>query len=626
MDRKQNCNKRSRKADKQKPTAEAPGVPPRRFDWFWLLLIVVPPLLLFPRLGQTYLWQDEAETALLGQAVLEHGYPLAVGGKHLISDQPGQADVNAAGIWIWTPWLQDYVAAVSFALFGLTTWAARFPFALLGWVVPLITYAALNNVTKNRTVSRYTAILVVASIPFLLHARQCRYYMLLALFTMLHAWGYVRLTRQARGGAWLFITGGIGLYHSFFPQLLASTIAMAAHTFFFHRNRSFFSRFALCLGVIGAGSLPFFIYTNAWSRNYEGAGYGFDDLGRYLATLRAYLLQVHVYCWPFSLVLLVICKRRTHKGAPGRRNQRMRLTILALSWLVALCAPPSGWSFALLVIVVVLAGIDLTRWLLNAPGGKTGAGPLREELALLALLLSVSVILFAGICNYPFYRYLIGLLPLFAAATAATVVAVGSSRRWGAAALTACLVACNIVQLGPFTLATGLAEAIRLVSKDQYANEYGYLPSNMNSSQTLMLIFAFPRLRSLAWEYAQEITHDYLGPIGAVVQYLSTHAQPDDVLVTTYEHFPLMFYTNLRVFPARASERLADPPDWVFVHGEYASPFPDRLAQAVRNPKEYQQVPIAAREFSFENIPEPNWHRFRTPTGGPPVSLFHRVR
>jgi hypothetical protein len=205
------------KTSKNISKTATPDLPTKRFDWFWLILIIVPPLLLFPRLGQIYLWQDEAETALLGQAILEHGYPLAVGGKQLISDQSGQTDVNATGVWIWTPWLHSYVTALSFAVFGATTWAARLPFALIGWAVLLLNYALLKDITRNRQLSRHAAILLVASVPFLLHARQCRYYMLFVLFTMLHAWGYARLIRQARGGVALFIAGGIGLYYSFFP-------------------------------------------------------------------------------------------------------------------------------------------------------------------------------------------------------------------------------------------------------------------------------------------------------------------------------------------------------------------------------------------------------------------------
>ena len=36
------------------------------------------------------------------------------------------------------PWLQYYVAAASFAVFGESPWAARFPFALAGLATILL--------------------------------------------------------------------------------------------------------------------------------------------------------------------------------------------------------------------------------------------------------------------------------------------------------------------------------------------------------------------------------------------------------------------------------------------------------------------------------------------------------
>jgi 4-amino-4-deoxy-L-arabinose transferase-like glycosyltransferase len=622
-DKKENRGKHPAKSEKPHPALTTSLS--RRFDRFWLLLILLPPLLLFPRLGQPYLWQDEAETALLGRATLEHGYPLAVSGKQVISDQPGQADVNPAGVWVWSPWLQDYVAALSFAVFGVTTWAARLPFALLGWAVLILNYAILKDVTRNRRLSRYAALLLVASVPFLLYARQCRYYTLLTLFTMLHVWGYVRLTRKARGSAWLLIAGGIGLYHSFFPQLLASTMAMAVHGLLFHRNRAFLFRFALYSGVIGAVSLPFFIYTKAWSRNYEGAGYGFDDLWRYLASLRAYLLQVHVYCWPALLALPLAWKQRPRKGAPRRAKGSTTVIILALLWLAAASAPPSAFSLATLGITVVVAGVYLAHRLSAKPQGKAAPRPLREEFVLLALLLSVSVVFFAGICNYPFFRYLIGMLPLFAVATAATVIAVGSSYRWGPAALAACLILCDVVYFGPFLVTAGLAKATRIVSADQFTTDFGHTPSNLSSYLTLRMWQPFPKLRSFPWEYAYELTHDYLGPIGGVILYLREHARAGEVFVTSYEHFPLMFYTDLKVYSTRSDANLSILPDWVLIHGG-APAFSERLVRALQNPEEYRRVSVMAHELPFENTPEPNWHQFRTWTDGPLVVLFHRAR
>ena len=613
------------KARQKEPAPPGSGVSAWWRDWFWLVLLVVPPLLIFPRLGEIYLWQDEAETAMIGRAILEHGYPLATVGRNLITDQPGQVDLNSAGVWIYTPWLQGYVTALSFLLFGATTWAARLPFALLGWATLFVQYAALKDITHNRRLSRYAAILLLGSVPFLLHVRQCRYYMLLSLFTALHLWGYVRLTRRAPGGAGLFATAGIGLFYSWFPQAVVSTLAMVVHALWFHRQRDFLRRLALWCAVILAASLPYFLYTRGWSRDYLGTGHAFDSLWRYLATLRAYLLQVHIYCWPGLLALPLLWRRLSGPYATRRRSLRRRVTFFALLWLVAVCVPPSALAFSLMGIALVALGTEIYRYFVMSSDDSYPGVKLREELAILVIFLFVSIALIAGLSPYPFLRYFVGMLPVFAVTTAATVLALAAERKWIALSLTACLLLCDLFQLGPFVLVTGPAQAAGLVSIDSLSNIFGYQPSNIYSLQSLRVEKPLPRLRSLAWDYFQELTHEYVGPIGGVVRYLRAHARPGEVIVTSYEHFPLMFYTDLRVYPDWSSGYAVELPDWVLIHGSGYPDFPERLARALEDPAQYQRVPVAAHEFAFENIPEPNWHRFRTPVDGPPVTLFHRT-
>jgi hypothetical protein len=87
-----------------------------------------------------------------------------------------------------------------------------------------------------------------------------------------------------------------------------------------------------------------------------------------------------------------------------------------------------------------------------------------------------------------------------------------------------------------------------------------------------------------------------------------------------------MFYTDLKVYSTRSGTNLWVLPDWVLIHGSEPPSFSERLARALQNPAEYQQVPVMAHELPFENAPEPNWHQFRTRTDGPLVALFRRVR
>src|SRR5271169_2634660 len=86
--------------------------------------------LLFFHLDNHPLWGDEAETAVLANNVLQFGVPQTFDGTNYILLH-GAVDETPNHVWIWSPWLQEYIAAGSFRFFGATTWAARAPFAFI---------------------------------------------------------------------------------------------------------------------------------------------------------------------------------------------------------------------------------------------------------------------------------------------------------------------------------------------------------------------------------------------------------------------------------------------------------------------------------------------------------------
>ncbi len=55
---------------------------------------------------------------------LVYGIPKAWDGKNLISQEVGR-EYHADYVWRWTPWIEKYLAAVSFAVFGESTLTAR---------------------------------------------------------------------------------------------------------------------------------------------------------------------------------------------------------------------------------------------------------------------------------------------------------------------------------------------------------------------------------------------------------------------------------------------------------------------------------------------------------------------
>src|SRR4030042_1101852 len=82
-------------------------------------------LLVLANLGNMYLWQDEAETALLSQRLGEFGLPLAFDGRNLIRQAPKDVEYTDEYVWVYHPWLPVFFTAASIGLVGATPLARR---------------------------------------------------------------------------------------------------------------------------------------------------------------------------------------------------------------------------------------------------------------------------------------------------------------------------------------------------------------------------------------------------------------------------------------------------------------------------------------------------------------------
>ena len=158
-----------------------------------LITLLCAPLFLLG-LGNTYLWQDEAQTALLARSVLKHGVPMVGHGADSLSAVMG-TDAGVGGIYFQVSWLQAYVTAASFSLFGESSWAARVPFAVAGWLcVPLVAWT-MRQAGTGRSSARLAAFLVAVNVPFIVSARQARYYALTSAIVLLVTGMYAGLAR-----------------------------------------------------------------------------------------------------------------------------------------------------------------------------------------------------------------------------------------------------------------------------------------------------------------------------------------------------------------------------------------------------------------------------------------------
>ncbi len=143
----------------------------------WLLMVLagtIAAILLFTNLGDKYLWQDEAATAVMGERMMKYGKPLAYDGKNLItmdnfaeedkdtvSLRTGDAgaalqyfvarrDFKADSAWTGQPWGQFLVAGISLSMFGHSTVAARAPFAAAAMITIVLLYWFIRGQLHDR--------------------------------------------------------------------------------------------------------------------------------------------------------------------------------------------------------------------------------------------------------------------------------------------------------------------------------------------------------------------------------------------------------------------------------------------------------------------------------------------
>ncbi len=211
--------------------------PSRRLYHAWLplgIILALGAFLLLFHLDHRPFWQDEAETAALAKNVLKYGVPQAYDGVNIISQEQGR-EFDQNFLWRWSPWLQIYVVAAAFKIGGLTTYAGRFPFALLGIVCIFLVYQLVQRNFGDRTWACLAAVLLATSVVFLLYARQCRYYSLgtcLVLFT-LYAF---RDDWQTRTGPALLLCFSLGLlfYANYLLFLSFAGPALLAAVLLYH--------------------------------------------------------------------------------------------------------------------------------------------------------------------------------------------------------------------------------------------------------------------------------------------------------------------------------------------------------------------------------------------------------
>jgi hypothetical protein len=150
--------------------------PLQRWQWIAIFLtLMAAAVLIFARLSTYALWDDEANTALIGQSVWRTGDTVAKIGDNIIAFRGGGDLVNLRTRYI--PPGQFYLAAPFVGLaHGPNTFLARFPFAVLGLGAVALMLLFLKLATDDPVMWLVACIAIVSNVSLILYVRQSRYY------------------------------------------------------------------------------------------------------------------------------------------------------------------------------------------------------------------------------------------------------------------------------------------------------------------------------------------------------------------------------------------------------------------------------------------------------------------
>jgi hypothetical protein len=237
---------------------------------FFIIVFCCVAYLAFHNLDNTYFWDDEANTALFAKNFLKYGKLTAWDGKNLIC-YGNSAELNKDLNNVYMPPLQYLTVALSFKILGVSTWAGRFPFVVMGLLSLLLFFIFIKYKFKdNLYLQIYALLLFGFSIVFLLNIRQCRYYSLTLFFPITTYFLYqLCLSKKNIIYFLLFSLSCILFFYSNWLLCIAFLLSLILVHIIFYRNYIFKEhlwRWAISVGIFCLMTFPYALYLKIWIR------------------------------------------------------------------------------------------------------------------------------------------------------------------------------------------------------------------------------------------------------------------------------------------------------------------------------------------------------------------------
>ncbi len=373
-------------------------------------------LLAFAGLTNHLFWDDEANTAIFARNLIQHGELTAWDGTNLVAFRNG-AELDENLINVFMPPLQYYVTAVSFALFGESTFTARAPFVILGLITIVMLFFLCRRLFGGNIIGSIACFVLASNVQYLLYIRNCRYYALGALFTVTLFYFFTRHEKGKQTLPWashlgvtlsvvaLFLTS----YFNAVAAVLFLPLLMLLHGF---RDRARLG--LLCNAIVSAGAMG--IYSIAVRNPFDSHQIGGDELGlleNALGLLSYYVRDIGFFEFFPVLVIPILILPFVWKRLVSMRGFVLRALLL----------------LGLFVIYFVVVA-------LFSPQEFQADYRIIEP----------------GQVNFADMRYLVPLIPIGAICTAVTIATMWRMSRWVGALMVLILLFSNTLYLGSMNI------------------------------------------------------------------------------------------------------------------------------------------------------------------------------
>ena len=489
-----------------------------REHWPFAVVALVSAVLIFTNLGTDYLWEDEGDTAALAVNILKLGVPKAWNGAAFLDSDHG-ARLNRNLVMITHPWVQYYLAAGSFLIFGQNTLAARLPFAVAAWMSILFVYFFLWRLLGDRLAAFLAAALLTFSVQFLLYARQCRYCSLNLLLVVWLFWIFFEM-KSARDCA-LFVLASALLFHTH-PYGIAPVVALGGLSFIyrpFKPQRRWISFAAPAIAVL---TLPWLVLTYLFSTGVALNTSTPHTVGAFLERCAQAFIEttsVTPVIGAFILLLTAIFWRRRKAQSADTRGG-------------AATGPPALFETTeMSILVSVLATVALY-------GLETATTQSSDALWLAGMRFSSAV------------------LPVVAMACGILIAKVSRGNWLICAALIVVFAFTKLAQLTPWVAAnpSGLFK-------------FGKYSVGAHVPEKVVDRF----LGNGLLKYVRDLGRENPGTVTTTCKFLRANAKPGDVLIVNYGWEPTYFYTRLPqamgilpAYPVYQPARELGLPEFVF--------------------------------------------------------------